>query len=134
MNDPSWLLQAAIVPRLKQTAALATLIGDRVYDEVPAVATFPYVTVGGGQVTGDDVDCAAISEVFFQIHAWARSPSARAAVKRIAAAIRDAMAAPIALAGFDVQIQDYQQTQWLDDPDGLTQHAMVEFRFIIITT
>jgi hypothetical protein len=134
MRDPSYPLQGTIVPRLKQTAALAALIGDRVYDEVPAGATFPYINVGGGRVIGDDVDCAAISEVFFQIHAWARPPSARATVNKIAGAIRDAMAAPIVLAGFDVQIQDFQQIQRLDDPDGLTQHAMVEFRFIIIET
>jgi hypothetical protein len=43
------------------------------------------------------------------------------------------MATTIVLAGFDVQIQDFQQIKRLDDPDGLTQHAMVEFRFIIIT-
>jgi hypothetical protein len=132
MSDPSYLLQAAIVPRLKQAPALAALVGGGVYDEVPAGAPFPYVTVGGGQVIGDDIDCADISEVFFQIHAWARPPSARAIVKKIAGAVCDAMKAPITLTGFDVQIQDYQQTQWLDDPDGLTQHAMVVFRFIIV--
>jgi hypothetical protein len=134
MSDPSYLLQAAIVPRLKQTSAIAELVNDRVFDEVPAAATFPYITVGGGQVNGNDIDCADISEVFFQVHAWARSPAAGPTAKMIAGAIRDAMKAPLTLPGFDVQVQEYQQTQWLDDPDGLTRHAMVEFRFIIVNT
>lgn len=134
MSDPSYALQAAIVPRMKGSSAVAALVAARIYDEVPKEATFPYVTVRGGQVNGDDNDCADISEVYFQIHAWAQPPGAGSSVKKIAGAIRDAMKAPFTLTGFVVEVQEYQQTQWLDDPDGLTRHAMVEFRFIIVHT
>lgn len=132
MSDPSYALQAAVIPRLKGNSGVSALVAARIYDEVPTAASFPYITVRGGQVTGDDNECADVSEVFFQIHAWAIPPGAGSSVKKIAGAIRDAMKAPLTLAGFDVQVQEYQQTQWLDDPDGLTRHAMVEFRFIIV--
>lgn len=132
MRDPAYALQAAIVPRLKNDTALIALVNKRVFDEIPADATFPYLSVGGGQQNGDDTDCSDVSEIFFQIHAWARPPGAGSSVKKIAGAIRDAMKEPIALTNFEVQVQEYQQTQWLDDPDGLTRQAMVEYRFIIV--
>lgn len=132
MSDPSLLLQDAVVRRLKSDSAVTAIISSRVYDEIPLSATFPYVNITGGQVNGDDIACAEISEVYFQIHAWARAPSTGGTVKKIAAAIRDAMKLPLTLTGFDVEVQEYQQTQWLDDPDGLTRHAMVEFHFIIV--
>lgn len=132
MSDPSLLLQDAVVKRLKADAVVVALVGARIYDEIPAGANFPYVNIRGGQVNGDDIECADISEVYFQIHAWAKPPSAGGTVKKIAGAIRDAMKATLTLTGFVVEIQEYQQTQWLDDPDGLTRHAVVEFRFIIV--
>lgn len=134
MSDPAYALQAAVVPRLKGNSGVASLVGARVYDEIPANATFPYINITGGLMNGDDIDCADITEVYFQIHAWAQPPSAGPTVKKIAGAIRDAMKATITLTGFVVEVQEYQQTQWLDDPDGKTKHAMVEWRFIIVHT
>jgi hypothetical protein len=133
MSDPLLGLQGAVVSRLKADVATTALVAQRVFDAVPAGAVFPYITLGGGQQNGDDIDCADISETFFQIHGWSRSVGWPEA-KNIARAIRDALKAPLAITGFDIQIQEYQQTQLLDDPDGLTRHAMVEFRFIIVHT
>lgn len=133
MSDPLLALQGAIVARLKADAPTVAFVAQRIYDEVPTSATFPYISLGDGQSNGDDIDCAKISEVYFQIHAWSRSPDpGYVKVKGIAAAVRDAMTAPIVMPGFEVQEQQYQQTQLLRDPDGLTRHAMVEFRFIIV--
>lgn len=132
MSDPAYALQAAIVPRLKNNSGVAALVGDRVYDEIPANKEAPYINIAGGLMNGDDIECADITEVYFQIHAWAQPPSAGPTVKKIAGAIRDAMKAPITLNGFIVEVQEYQQTQWLDDPDGKTKHAMLEWRFIIV--
>jgi hypothetical protein len=134
MSDPSLALQGAVVARLKADAPVAALIGTRVYDEVPTSATFPYVVVGDGQVIGDDDDCADVSEVTFQVHAWTRSPADTGwpKSKQIAAAVRTAMKAPFTLVGFDVLLGEFTQIQFLKDPDGLTRHAMVEFRFLIV--
>ena len=42
------------------------------------------------------------------------------------------MKAPFVLVGFDVLLCEFNQIQFLKDPDGLTRHAMVEFRFLIV--
>lgn len=134
MSDPSEKLQQAIVARLKGDAALIAAIDKRVYDEVPESATFPYLSTNGGQVLGDDDDCAEQSEITYQVHVWTQPPFAGVTMKRIAGLVRAAMRAPLALAGFDLLVQEFVQSQWLDDPDGQTRHAVVEFRFVIVHT
>lgn len=130
MSSPSLALQAAIVLLLKNSNGVLTLVSSRVYDSVPANPTFPYIALGDGQELGDDSECADGSEVFFQIHAWSRAPGFPES-KSIASAIRTAMKTQITLTGYSVIVTQYQQTQFLKDPDGLTRHAMVEYRFII---
>lgn len=137
MSDPCAALQMAIVTALKADAALDALIEGRVYDFVPdpvkpaTTPTFPYLTVGDGQVIGDDNDCADQSEVFFQVHAWSRKPG-YPEVKSIAGAVRSAIkAAALSLAGFTITVTQFTQSRFIKDPDGLTRHAVVEFRFLI---
>ncbi|MGM5018724.1 DUF3168 domain-containing protein [Tardiphaga sp. 367_B4_N1_1] len=131
MSDPSVALQSAVVARLKSHASVTALVSDRVYDEVPTAATYPYINISGGQVIGDDDDCGDGSEVTLQLHAWAQPPSAGAKVKQIAGAIRTAMRAPLVITGFENLLQDFSQAQWLEEPDGKIRHAVIEFRFII---
>lgn len=129
MSDPALPLQAALVAALKSSGGVGA--GTRVYDAVPNSPTFPYVTVGDDQVLGDDDDCGDNSEVFVRIHAWSRTVG-YPEVKAIAAAIRARIkATAITLAGFQVVVKEYVQTQYLQDPDGLTRHAVIEMRFLI---
>lgn len=136
MSDPAVALQKSIVDLLQATPSITSIVGTRIYDRPrppnPAQeSNFPCITLGGGQTNGDDIDCAEVSETFFQIHAWSRSPGWPQA-KEIAVAIRAALRPAITVPDCEVQVQEYQQTQYLEDTDGLTRHAMVEFRFIIV--
>lgn len=134
MSDPSLLLQSAVVARLKADAALLASVNGRVFDEVSPSAEFPYLTTGDGQVIGDDEDCVEVSDIVYAVHVWTRPPFAGATMKRIAGEVRSALRAELAIAGFQVSVQEYQQTRWLDDPDGQTRHAVVEFHFVIVHT
>lgn len=140
MSDPSLALQGAIVAALQGAVAVTSLVGDRIYDQVPRPVppatgpTFPYITVGDGQVLGDDTeDCGDGSEVVLQIDAWSRAIG-YPQVKQIAAAIRSALKIVPTLSGFDVSVVEYVQTQFLRDPDGLTRHAALTFRYLIVHT
>lgn len=134
MSDPSLALQAAQFSALRASGALPTVVGGRVHDRVPDNPAFPYVNVGEGQVLGEDTeDCGDGSEVFSRVHAWSREPGFPQ-VKAIAAAIRATLKTPLTLAGFTVSVTEYVQTQYLRDPDGLTSHAVVEFRYLITHT
>jgi hypothetical protein len=98
---------------------------------VPASPTFPYITVGDDQVVGDDTECAEISEVFVRIHAWSRAvgyPELKTVVGLVRTRIRET---DFDLEGFSVNEVQFQNIQYLQDPDGLTRHAVIDVLFII---
>ncbi|EJW12735.1 gene transfer agent-like protein [Rhodovulum sp. PH10] len=126
-EDPSLALQGAIVAALKATPAVA---GGRVLDDVPLEAEFPHLQVGEGETVGDDTECLVSSEVTMQVHVWSRAvgfPEAR----RIAGEVRARCTTAFALEGFTVVLAEHLQTRFLRDPDGLTSHAVVEFRYLV---
>lgn len=134
MSDPSLALQEKIVALLKTHAPLAAEVGARVYDEPPTAPQFPYVTVGDGDVLGDDTeDCGDGSEVTLQVDAWSRGPG-YPEVKRIAAAIRAALKTAPVLTGFEVSVVEFVRAAFLRDPDGMTRHAALQFRYLITHT
>jgi hypothetical protein len=128
-GDPSLALQGALVAALKAGAGVG--VGTRVYDVVPSPATFPYIRVGDDQTVGDDVDCAELSEVTTRIHVWSRAVGYPEA-KTIAGAVRSLLrSTSLTLTGFTVNECCHEQTQYLEDPDGLSRHAVIEFTFLI---
>lgn len=129
MSDPALALQGAIYALLNDPSPPLV---QRVYDKVPANPVFPYVTIGEAQVIGDDTeDCGDLSEVIISIHAWSRAEG-YPEVKRLAGAIRTTLRnASYSLSGFTVTVVEFQQARFLRDPDGLTSHAVVEFRYLI---
>jgi len=129
--SPSLELQGVIVARLKSNAAVTALIAGRVYDAVPDKKTFPYVTLGEGDETGDDADCIDSFEVTFDIDVWSRGVGFPEA-KQIADAVRSALKSPEltlqtnALAEFQ-----HRQTRIFRDPDGQTSHAVLTYQAFI---
>lgn len=127
MSDPALALQGAIVAALKA----ANVAGARVYDAIPKTAEFPYVTLGDDQVLGDDIDCAELSEITVRLHGWSRAvgyPELKAVTAAIRTVFREAV---FALDGFTVHEVRFLQAQYLQDPDGQTRHAVLEFEFFI---
>ena len=91
MTEPSLALQGAIVAALKASAALGALIGDRVFDRVPAGAVKPYIRIGDDQVIPDPAECFERSaEVFATLDVFS-SAVGKPEAKRIAGAIVDAL-------------------------------------------
>jgi len=135
MADPSLDLQLAIVHRLKNTAGVTALVGQRVYDRPPTKApppVLPYVTYGSDQVLQDDVSCITAYEVAVQIDVWSQVPG-QVQMKRIVGEVRAALHA----AEFDLTdphalvLIEHESTRYLDDPDGITSHGAVGFRALI---
>lgn len=134
MSDPSLEMQAAIVAALKQGGALPTEVGDRVFDKVPAGAAFPYVSLGPLQVLPDKAGCIDGAELFQQIDVWSRE-AGYPEVKKIAAAIVVKLDdQPLSVVGHDVVVFEHSDTRYLRDPDGLTSHAVINFRSLIFPT
>lgn len=106
--------------------------GGRIHDGVPAKPKFPYATIGDEQVLDDGNSCAESWEVYSDIHIWSRSPAGskgelKAEMKKAA----DAILAIAAVPGWTLVSVKPESSRVLRDPDGLTDHGVLTFRFII---
>ena len=131
MSDPSLELHAALISKLKADAGVSALVGARVYGGVPEGPTFPYISLGPVQVLPDKAECIDGTEVFYQIDGWARDPTvpkAKQLSKAIVAALDDQ---DIAVSNYAVIVAEISSINHLPDPDGITAHCVLSFRFLI---
>lgn len=141
MTFPAAPLQKAIFQTLRDDAAVvAALNGEqRIYDRVPPLAApagaksgaaFPYVTIGDDQVVDDSTTCGEAYELFATVHVWSRDVG-KAAPKLLAAAIREALDAPIEIEGFAVVVHEFNDARFFREPDGVTEHGVLTFRYLV---
>ncbi len=129
--DPSRDLQKAIVAALKADPDVVALVGQRIYDAVPSGAAFPYVTIGGDEVTQDDAECLEAFDIFSQIDVWSRAVG-QPEMKQIAGAVRAVLHdAVLTLDDYALVSLQHQITRYLVDPDGTTHHAAISLRALI---
>lgn len=131
MTSPTYELQGQIVTLLKASPELTALIAGRIYDRVPDGVQFPYVSFGPSDEISDDADCIDGFEVTMQLDVWSRAvgfPECR----RIVDAVRKALSIE------DIQLTDnalvtfnHVTTRIFRDPDGLTQHAAMQFEAFV---
>lgn len=128
--DSSFALLAAVNARLKADAQLAGIVEARVYDMPPQTVVYPYVQQGDIQsLPWEDGGCIDGSELYPQIHTWARGQTASATVHKMNAAIRDCLHNQrFPMVGHTLQSLQHVTTRVLRDPDGITRHGVIDFR------
>jgi hypothetical protein len=128
--DASLPLQKAIVATLQADPTLSAIVHGRVYDNVPAPVTFPYVSIGPFQVLPEAADCSEGVEIFVTLDGWSRDGGKSIEAKRLGAAIGTALheAALTLDNGQRLVSIALEQINYLRDPDGLTAHAAVTVR------
>jgi invasion protein IalB len=126
--DASVPLQKALVAALKANAAVNAIVAGRIYDQVPVDAVKPYLSFGPWQVIAEQGDCYDASDISVQIDGWSAGPGSIEA-KKIGRAVRAALdQQQLALDENErLVVMVIEQTQYLVEPDGLTQHAVVSF-------
>lgn len=129
LGDAIWPLQQALVRALKADSRVRGLVGERVYDRPPANAVKPYLSFGPAHVLpdrGQDVDG---SSTRVQIDGWCAGPGSSEA-KRLGPALRRALdRARLDLGEGQALINlEHEQTLYLVEPDGITQHVVTIFR------
>jgi hypothetical protein len=134
MSEPSLALQGAAVAALKANAAVAALIGAKVYDRVPEQLQAPYANVADFQTIQDDAACIDGTEIYFSVHCWSTAVG-RVEAAKIAGAVQRCLhgAEPELADGYALVLLEHRDTRYLDDPDGLTTHAVVTFRALVDT-
>lgn len=141
--DASYELVLAAINKLRATAAVSNLVGNRIYDRVPQrqdgtpnVAP-PYISLGPTTVIPDDADCSTAEEITFQIDAWswgAGEAFGSVQVRKIADAVKRALhRADIELSTNALVTIEHALTRILRDPDGITNHAAIQFTATVET-
>lgn len=124
--------QKAILAALKADASLVGLVDGRIYDRVPPVPTFPYITFGPEDWVTADAECISAEEGTVQIDVWSRNMGVIEA-KRIIGAVRGAVheAELVMDEPYVAVVCRVGMTRVLDDPDGLTTHGVVRIDMIV---
>lgn len=127
-GDASLPVQKAVLAALKADAGVAALVAGRVYDQVPVSAVKPYLSFGPFQVLPDQADCYDASDITVQLDGWSAGPGS-VEVKKIGRAVRAALDQKALLLDEEERLItiNIEQTQYLVEPDGITQHAMLQF-------
>lgn len=134
-TEPTLALQEAALARLKDNAAVADLVAERIFDRIPGDPSrppppniFPYVRLGEDQDVPDLAECIDGSEIFATFHVFSRGYG-KVEVKRVAGAVKRALhAADLTLDDNKLLLIEHFRTDFFTDDDGLTEHAVITFR------
>jgi hypothetical protein len=123
-------LLAAMRTALLADAALATLVGARIYDDPPTDVVFPYVTLGRIETRAADASAAVALDHVVTLHVWSRH-GGRAEALNVIAAIRDDLHhAALELEGHRLTLLLVTFTDVFRSGDGRTTHGVVRLRAV----
>ena len=137
-GDAGVEIRAALAPLMRQDGGVIAAFGaskPRIYNQAPpasARSPFPYVTLGLMHVLAEPYEGIDSGDAQWMIHVWSRpDPRTTDEAAAIAGAVRDFLAnlAPdtVELADFALVQLRWIDTQILEDPDGMTLHAVLRF-------
>lgn len=128
MRSPLFSLQAALYERFTSKISDAA-----VYDFVPEDATFPYIGLGEDTAIDWSTKTEAGQEVTHTVHFYSQAPGPQEIKDLIDRGIAALTSAPLDLsaAGFHVAVHSLDFNQTVKEPDGITRHAVLRFRFKI---
>jgi hypothetical protein len=131
MSTAAAALRAAIHDALLADAPLTSVLGGgKVYDEPPAAAAFPCVTLGEARVADFSTGSEAGEEHQLTLHGWSRQGGHREA-HLIAGALLQALDdAALTLTGHRLINLRFALADVRREADGRTYHALVRFRAV----
>lgn len=131
MSNAQWEIQRAVYQHLKASATLKAELGDpaRIYDDPPADAVFPFLTLGEAR-TKDWPGIEGGLEHELRLHAFSRY-AGRREVKGILAAVYDELHdADIAITGHDLINFRFVFSDAFRPQDGETYQGVARFRAV----
>lgn len=123
-------LAAALRDAALLDASVAALVSERIYDEPPPDAVFPYVTLGRVETRSAEASASAALEHAVTLHVWSRY-GGRAEALSIIAALRTALHnAALTLDGFKLVLLLAQFADVFRSGDGRTTHGVLRLKAI----
>lgn len=116
-------LQQVIFDRLKKHLTAG------VHDSVPQNAKFPYVVLGEDTVVDWSTKLVPGEEITHTLHLWSQYPGMQELKTLIDQTIQALTVTPLTLSGFDVVVAAMDGIETMRDPDGISRHGVLRFRF-----
>ncbi|MDI3335868.1 DUF3168 domain-containing protein [Defluviimonas aestuarii] len=125
-------LQAMIVTCLKADAAVAAIVGQKVYDKPAATVSAPYLSIGPSDYVPEDADCIDGRTETVQIDCWSEAQDGKREVKALADAVKKALHGYAGTLTIGALVSlEAKLVRVLDDPDGITLHGVVQVEALI---
>jgi hypothetical protein len=131
MTSAAWALQQAVFAALTGDSFLVSLLGGaRVYDDVPARGTFPYVTFATGSERDWSDGTEAGIEHGLTLHVWSRA-AGRQESWRILWRLREVLHdAGLAVSGHRLVNLRHEASEVRRAADGETFQGIIRFRAV----
>jgi hypothetical protein len=130
-TNSSAALRAAVHDALISNVGLASVLGgQKIYDEPPRAAAFPYVTLGEARIANFSTGSEAAQEHQLTLHAWSRQGGHREAHIITGALMQALDDAPLMLSGHHLVNFRFAVADVRREADGRTYHAFVRFRAV----
>jgi hypothetical protein len=130
MTSPTKELQGAIYQRLRLDAGIIAAVGTNIAGDQRRPTAFPSIHIGGKDLVVEDAECLTNNLITQQIDVWSREPDM--AVDEISELVRVALLTPdLTLTVNAIASFNHRNTVYLDDPDGLTDHAGMYFEGMV---
>lgn len=128
MPSPSLALQAAMILALRSAVPA---VSNRVYDRAPQNVAFPYISIGNWEQLDDGGQGLDVVEIFAPVEVWSRAVG-QVEAKQIAETVRVALhEKPLTLIGVSHAGTHCRSVRMLDENDGVTTRAILEFRVLV---
>jgi hypothetical protein len=124
-------LQKAIFAALGANAALAALIGARVFDHAPANVAFPYITFGRTSVYDWSTATEGGTEQLFTLHVWSKGKGKKEALEIMELARQTLHDAPLELEGYSLVNLRLEFSEARYDDRNEAQHGLLRFRAVV---
>jgi hypothetical protein len=124
-------LQAAIIRKLESITARGNITFP-IFDSVPQDQPAPYVTVGEAIVTDYSADVTTGFNMLFTVHTWT-DYFGLVECKNIQAEIYGRLnRCVLNVAGYNCLGCDFESSDIMDDPNGITKHGVQQFRVLMV--
>lgn len=127
MSDPDSEVQKLIFEALLADAAIAVLVGTRIYDRMPSDGQYPCICFGPSDTVPDDVQGLVADEITIQLDIWSQDNGRLHPCKAITGAVKSALHyAPLSLPAPYALVQIWVHSiRMMLDADGATAHGIV---------
>ena len=127
-------LQTAIYSALSGDSNLTSTLGASVFDEVPDQSSYPFVALVEETVVEYDTKDLDGASHTINIHVWSKYKGAKQTkqiMDRIHTLLHDSS---LSVSGFNLIRMQFEFSDIMRDPDGVTRHGVMRFRAITLGT